>query len=141
LKNRVFVLSVAIVMVALVVMTGCSSGTQTPTTTIPPTTTITTTPPTTITTTPPTTTTGGPPVLDIAAKPIDPTTHPDAYSTLCLTCHGPGVGAEQFPLPPTWAGTDLTPGPWTIIPGSTQDHTGLTDVSKCISEGCHQMGQ
>ncbi len=114
------------------------------TTTLPPTGTTTTPPPTGTTTTPPptgTTTTGVPPVLDLTAKQLEVAFHPEAYLTLCLICHGEGVGIQQYPLPPVWPGTNVTPGPWTIIPGSDQDHTGRTDVTQCISTGCHQMGQ
>jgi hypothetical protein len=86
-----------------------------------------------------TTTPGGPPVLDMTALPLDLATHPQAYSALCMLCHGPGMGVQQYPLPPVWDGTPITPGPYTITPGSDQDHTGRTDTATCVTQtGCHK---
>ena len=116
------------------------AGTTTPPagTTTPPA--GTTTPPAGTTTPPAGTTTppaGGPPVLTIPGKPLVAATHPAAYAALCMMCHAAGVGVQQYPLPPTWPGTPLTPGPWTITPGSDQDHTNRTDTAECIKAGCH----
>jgi hypothetical protein len=52
-------------------------------------------------------------------------------------CHGVGVGAQQYPVAPSWDGTTITPGPWTITAGSDQDHTGRTDAAVCTQDGCH----
>jgi hypothetical protein len=109
--------------------TGAGTGTGTGTGT-PPASTATT----------PTVTSGGTPVLTKTALQLDAAFHPAAYITtpgLCIVCHGPGVGAQQYPLPPTWAGTNKTPGPYTITPGSDQDHTGRTDSADCFKTGCH----
>jgi len=85
------------------------------------------------TTTPP----AGPAVLTKAALALEAPTHPAAYATLCMMCHAPGMGVNQFPLPPTWPGTPKTPGTFTITPGSDQDHTGRTDTADCVKSGCH----
>jgi hypothetical protein len=45
------------------------------------------------------------------------------------------VGAQQYPIAPTWDGTNLTPGPWSVTAGSDQDHTGRTDAATCLT--CH----
>ncbi len=110
--------------------------TTTTTTTEPPTTT-TTEPPTTTTTEPPTTTGSEAPVLTLAALTLTAPTHSAAVATLCLMCHGVGVGVQQYPVAPSWDGTPLTPGPWTVTAGSDQDHTGGTDVATCTQDGCH----
>ena len=113
------------------------AGTTPPggTTTTPPAST--TTPPAG-TTTPPASTAGGPPVLTLAALPLDAPTHPAAYKDLCMMCHAAGMGAQQYPLPPTWAGTPKTPGSFTVTPGSDQDHTGRTTTADCVKSGCHK---
>jgi len=54
-----------------------------------------------------------------------------------MLCHAAGVGVQQYPLPPVWPGTPITPGPWTIVPGSDQDHTNRTIPADCIKAGCH----
>ncbi len=120
MKNRAFVLLVAIVLVILVVMMGCGGKTNTtpPTTTTtthsnsttPPTTTPpTTTPPTTNTTTPPTTTpptttpptttpptttppttTGGVPLLTTVGHDL----YVGARTPVCLLCHDIGKKEE-----------------------------------------------
>jgi len=80
---------------------------------------------------------GGAPVLTKAALALEAPTHPAAYAALCMMCHAPGMGVNQFPLPPTWPGTPKTPGTFTITPGSDQDHTGRTDTADCVKAGCH----
>jgi hypothetical protein len=52
-------------------------------------------------------------------------------------CHGPGVGAQQYPMAGTWNGTSKTPGTFTIAAGSDADHTGRTNASDCVKSGCH----
>jgi hypothetical protein len=72
------------------------------------------------------------------ALKLDPAKHPAAYDTLCLMCHGVGVGVQQYPTAPTWPGTPVSPGPWTVTAGSPADHTGRTDISVCTTQaGCH----
>ncbi len=130
-------------------MVGCHATTTTPpptTTSQPPTTT--SQPPSSTTEPPPgtppdtgsatpTDTAAGAPALTATALPLTGATHSAAVATLCLMCHGPGVGAQQFPLPPEWAGTTLTPGPWSVAAGSDADHTDRTDPATCIQAGCH----
>jgi hypothetical protein len=94
---------------------------------------------TTVTSAPPSSTEAGAPELTQAALALNETSHPSAYAALCVTCHGPGVGAQQYPLHPTWAGSELTPGPWSVIPGSDADHSGRTDTAACFQTGCHSV--
>jgi uncharacterized membrane protein len=145
------VLATSVLLVSLFAL-GCSNSSQTKTTTTtttqPPTTTTTTTqPPTTTTTTtqPPTTTTTTPAgkVLGSTAMQLDKATHPASYATMCLMCHVSTPSATvtapaNLPTPPTWPGSAVAPGPWTVTPGSPADHTGLTDTSQCTTKaGCH----
>lgn len=86
-------------------------------TTPTPTPTPTTTTPTT--TTPTTTTTTGP----AEPPPLTSAGH-DLYAEmggLCLTCHGPGMGEQEFPIE----------GP--------DDHTGRTNEECLTTEGCHVL--
>jgi hypothetical protein len=81
-------------------------------------------------------------VLGSVALPLDPTFHPAAYATLCMLCHAQGVGVQQYPMAPTWAGTPESPGPWIVEKGSPADHTGRTAVVTCTTQaGCHTMGK
>ncbi len=107
------------------------------TTTPPPTSTA----PTTSSDTTPTggtTTTPSGKVLGDKALALEAASHPAAYAALCMVCHGPGVGVQQYPLAGTWPGTPKSPGPWTVTAGSPADHTGRTDVATCTTQaGCH----
>jgi hypothetical protein len=117
-------------------------------TTTPPPTTTTTTPPTsptntgtstgTTTGTATTSTTPTGKVLGAVALKLVASSHPAAYDTLCLMCHGVGVGIQQYPVAPTWPGTPVSPGPWIVTAGSPADHTNRTDVAICLTQaGCH----
>jgi len=127
LKNKAFVLLVAIVLVTLVVMMGCGSGTTTPTTTTPTTTTPTTTTPTTTTptttptTTTPTTTTPTTtgPVVPLLMISLGHDFYSAAPIPVCLLCHDLGK-------------PDALP----------DDHGGglppLLTANLCLT--CHQLG-
>jgi hypothetical protein len=164
MKNKLLLLVSALTLLLILTQVGCS-GTKTtsPTTTNPPTSTTTTatTKPTTSTTTTSTTTTSSTStttttttstttsttkpsakVLGSVALPLVPTFHPAAYATVCMLCHAEGVGVQQYPMAPTWPGTPVSPGPWTVEKGSPADHTGRTDVATCTTQaGCHTMGK
>jgi len=151
LKNRAFVLLVAIVLVTLVVLTGCGSGTTTPTTTTPTTTPTTTTPTTTTPTTTTPTTTG--PVVPLmislghdfySAAPIPvcllchdlgktdalPDDHggglpPLLTANLCLVCHQLGTITET----PTTTKTEEFGGEFTVM--ETHPIEGFEDCALC----------
>ena len=144
-----FLIASSIVLVTLVL--GCSSNGAAATTAPKTTTTAsqTTTPTTTVgqTTTsstiaaPTTTTSNSGGTLSIVA--IDITTHNAAqmasYKGLCKMCHGPGT-TNSNPYPPTWNGkangSTANTGTYTIVAGSTIDHTPYTD-DQCTQAGCH----
>lgn len=119
---------------------GCHGTGATPP--IPPPTTTVAPPPTDGTVNPPDTgTTGEPPsggnVLDKAALPLEPPTHGVAVAAMCNFCHTANPDAMGFPVAPSWAGSDKTPGPWVITAGSDADHTGRNDNAGCVVAGCH----
>ncbi len=80
---------------------------------------------------------GGAPALTKAPLAIEIATHPAAYAALCGMCHTDAPGPNQYPIPPTWAGSAKSPGPWTVTAGSPADHTGRVDTAACVAAGCH----
>ncbi|MCL2679474.1 MAG: hypothetical protein FWF18_04235 [Dehalococcoidia bacterium] len=132
-KSSLFVLS-AVLLIAMLAA-GCNGNGEN-STTYSPTGNQTTASPTT--STPSSTTTTLPtntiPVLgDEAAKlPADADHAEYAAEPLCSSCHGPGTGEREYPLPPFWAGSALNPGPWRIVMGSDADHTDRRPDAFCI---------
>ena len=75
-------------------------------------------------------------MLDKAPLPLEGANHTSVSAAMCYICHMPGAG-NDYPVAPSWAGSDKTPGTWTITAGSDADHTGRTDAAGCIVAGCH----
>jgi len=104
---------------------------QTPTITKSPTTSV--SPASTIAATPPTS-----PItvkfLSELPRPLE-LTHVQDWIGICLSCHAAGA-SNPFPLPSTWDDVDFKTGIYTVVSGSTADHTGRT-VEQCTQAGCH----
>jgi hypothetical protein len=105
--------------------------TQPRTTTQPSTTSV--SPASTIATTPPTS-----PLtvkfLSELPRPLE-LTHVQDWIGICLSCHAAGA-SNPFPLPSMWDDVDFKTGIYTVVSGSTADHTGRT-VEQCTQAGCH----
>jgi hypothetical protein len=115
------------------VSTPAGSTAPTGSTTPPPSSNSTTTPPTSVTT-------PAGKVLNLQPKSAIKSAHPDSMKTMCLFCHAAGAGALQYPLPPNWDGSAVTPGPWVVEKSSPADHAGRTDPATCLQAGCHVIG-
>jgi cytochrome c553 len=151
MQSRSVVITGSILLAVILVVAGCggskattSTPVTTPVNTVTTTTAASSTTTTAASTTPTTaatTTSAAGKAMDAVAMKLEPATHPAAYDTLCLMCHGAGM-ANQYPTTPSWDGSKAAstshPGTWTVAAGSPADHTGRTDVSVCLTQaGCH----
>ena len=133
---------------------GCHAVQGAVTTTTTPPVSTTTIPPVSTTTTPGGSTTSGgsttpvsstPAAATLPAAAVAITTHTAAqlasYKGLCQMCHGPGT-TNSNPYPPTWDGkangSTVNTGKYTVVAGSTQDHSQYT-VDQCTQAGCHAV--